>query len=68
MPTKRIFRNQREKVIAGVCAGIADYFDIDVAWVRLGFVLAIFAKGFGRPAILAYYRRAETHGIAHEST
>jgi len=51
MPAKRIYLNQREKVIGGVCAGIADYFDIDVAWVRLAFVLAIFAHGFG---ILAY--------------
>lgn len=51
MPAKRIYLNQREKVIGGVCAGIADYFDIDVAWVRLAFVLSIFAEGFG---ILAY--------------
>lgn len=51
MPSKRIYRNQREKVIGGVAAGIADYFDIDVAWVRLAFVLAVFAKGFG---LLAY--------------
>ena len=51
MPAKRIYRNQKDKVIGGVCAGIADYFDIDVAWVRLGFVLSIFADGVG---ILAY--------------
>ena len=51
MPAKRIYRNPRNKVIAGVCAGIADYFDIDVTWVRLGFVLAIFASGVG---LLAY--------------
>jgi phage shock protein C len=51
MPAKRIYRNQRNKVIGGVCAGIADYFDVDVAWVRLAFVLAVFAKGFG---LLAY--------------
>lgn len=51
MPAKRIYRNPKEKVIAGVCSGIAHYFDVDVAWVRLAFVLAIFASGFG---ILAY--------------
>ncbi len=51
MPAKRIYRNPREKVIAGVCSGIANYFDVDVAWVRLAFVLSIFASGFG---ILAY--------------
>jgi len=51
MPAKRIYLNQREKVIGGVCAGIADYFDIDVAWVRLAFVLSIFIHGFG---VIAY--------------
>jgi phage shock protein PspC (stress-responsive transcriptional regulator) len=51
MPAKRIYRNQRDKVVGGVCSGIGDYFDIDVAWVRLAFVLSVFASGFG---ILAY--------------
>jgi len=51
MPAKRIYRNTREKVIGGVCAGIADYFDVDVAWIRLAFVLSVFASGFG---LLAY--------------
>lgn len=51
MPAKRIYRNLSDKVVGGVCSGIADYFDIDVAWVRLAFVLSVFASGFG---ILAY--------------
>ena len=51
MPVKRIYRNQREKVIGGVCSGIAEYFDIDVAWVRLGFVLGAFLDGVG---VIAY--------------
>lgn len=51
MPAKRIYRNTREKVVGGVCSGIADYFDVDVAWIRLAFVLSVFASGFG---LLAY--------------
>lgn len=51
MPAKRIYRNTREKVVGGVCAGIAEYFDVDVAWIRLAFVLSVFASGFG---LLAY--------------
>jgi phage shock protein C len=51
MPAKRIYRNQREKVLGGVAAGIADYFDVDVAWVRLAFVLSVFVHGIG---LLAY--------------
>ena len=51
MSAKRIYRNQREKILGGVAAGIADYFDIDVAWVRLAFVLSIFVHGIG---LIAY--------------
>lgn len=41
----------RDKRIAGVCSGIADYFAIDPTLVRLGWVLLILAGGSG---ILAY--------------
>ena len=34
-------------MIAGVCAGIADYFDIDPTLVRLLFVLGFFVSGSG---------------------
>jgi phage shock protein PspC (stress-responsive transcriptional regulator) len=34
-------------MIAGVCAGIADYFDIDPTLVRLLFVLGFFVTGSG---------------------
>ena len=32
--------------VFGVCAGIADYFDIDALWVRIGFVAGTLL-GFG---------------------
>ncbi|HHX18772.1 MAG TPA: PspC domain-containing protein [Clostridium sp.] len=48
---KRITRSKRNKVIEGVCGGIAEYFDIDPSIVRLGFVISIF---FGGTGILAY--------------
>ncbi len=48
---KKLKRNQQEKMIAGVCAGLADYFDVDVTWVRIVFVLAVFA---GMSGVLAY--------------
>ncbi len=34
-------------MIAGVCGGIAEYFNIDPTLVRLAFVLLIFANGIG---------------------
>lgn len=33
--------NQRDKKVMGVCAGIADHFDIDVTLVRVAMVLAL---------------------------
>lgn len=50
-PVRRLRRSNEGKVIAGVAAGIADYFRIDVAIVRLLFVLGIFAGCF---SIIAY--------------
>jgi phage shock protein C len=36
--SKRLYRSNSKKMIAGVCGGLADYFDIDVSLVRLIFV------------------------------
>lgn len=44
---KRLYRSVDDRMIAGVCAGIADYFDIDPTLVRLLFVLGFFATGSG---------------------
>lgn len=35
---KKLFRSQTRKMLGGVCAGLGDYFDIDVTLVRLIFV------------------------------
>lgn len=42
---KNIYRNKRKKMIAGVAAGIADYFDIDPVIVRAAFIIATLAWG-----------------------
>ncbi|WP_285007989.1 PspC domain-containing protein [Pedobacter faecalis] len=49
---RRLFRNEHEKVIAGVSSGIAEYMEVDVTIIRLLFVLStIFLVGTG---ILVY--------------
>jgi phage shock protein PspC (stress-responsive transcriptional regulator) len=48
---KRIYRSNTEKVIGGVCGGLGEYFGIDPTWVRVLFVLSLFAEGVG---LLAY--------------
>ncbi len=35
---KKLFRSQTRKMLGGVCAGLGDYFDIDITLVRLIFV------------------------------
>ncbi len=37
-PGKKLYRSRTNRVIAGVCGGLADYFNIDVTIVRLIFV------------------------------
>jgi phage shock protein C len=50
--TKKL-RRSNNRMIAGVCAGIAEYFDVDVSLVRLGYVLiSILSAAF--PGILVY--------------
>ena len=44
---RRFFRNPDDKMLGGICSGIANYFDIDIVWVRLAFVLLIFAYSSG---------------------
>lgn len=43
----------RDKKLAGVAGGLADYFGIDPILVRIGFVVGAFATGVG-PFLLAY--------------
>jgi phage shock protein PspC (stress-responsive transcriptional regulator) len=45
--SRRLFRDPDDHLIAGVCAGIANYFDIDVVWIRLAFALIVLAGGAG---------------------
>ena len=48
---KKLYRVNEGKMLAGVCGGIAEYFNIDPTIIRLGWVLVSFMGGCG---ILAY--------------
>ena len=41
---KKLYRSVEDRMVGGVCAGIADFFDIDPTIVRLVFVLGFFAS------------------------
>jgi phage shock protein PspC (stress-responsive transcriptional regulator) len=51
MQTKRLTRSTNNRMIGGVCGGIAEYFNVDPTLVRLAFVLLAM---FGGPGILLY--------------
>ena len=44
---RKLERNPMNKVLGGVCSGLADYFNLDVALVRLLFVIALLFASFG---------------------
>ena len=47
---QRLYRNKEDYKIAGICSGMADYFDIDPVIIRLLFLLGLFLG----PGFLVY--------------
>ena len=45
MPHKKLYRSRENAMIGGVCAGLAEYFNIDPSLTRLATVLLIFPGG-----------------------
>ena len=48
---RRLTKSSTNKVISGVCGGLAEFFNIDVTLVRIGWILFTFLGGSG---IIAY--------------
>ena len=49
--SKRLYKSRDNRMLSGVCGGIAEYFDIDPTLVRLGWALFCALGGSG---ILVY--------------
>lgn len=68
--TKRLQRDTQNRVLGGVCSGLANYFDIDAALVRVLFVFALlaFSAGFWLYlilwAVMPAAKMTETQGFA----
>ena len=50
---KKLYRNKQHEKIAGVCAGLADYLNIDVTIIRLIWVFFALWVGSGVRAYIA---------------
>ena len=48
---KRLYKSQTNKMLCGVCGGVAEYLNVDPTIIRLLWAVLIFAFGTG---ILAY--------------
>jgi len=48
---KKLYRSKKDKMIAGVCGGIAEYFDVDPTLIRLLTVIFVLLGGAG---VVAY--------------
>jgi phage shock protein C len=49
--TKKLYRSRSDRMLAGVCGGLAEYFGVDPTIVRILFVLFALAGG---PGLILY--------------
>ena len=52
-PRKRLTRSNTDRMVAGVCGGVAEYFDVDPTMVRLAYVVTMCLTAF-IPGLVAY--------------
>lgn len=52
MPEKKLYRSQKDRIIAGVCGGIAEYFNISPWIVRVVWIIVVISS-FG-VGVVAY--------------
>src|SRR3984957_7275082 len=63
-PLRRAYHG---RMLAGVCAGIADYLAVDVTIIRVAFVVFTFLGGAGIPAYLACLLLIPEEGAAQST-
>ena len=55
---RRLYLDRINRKIAGVCAGLANYLDVDVTVVRIIFLISLLFGGFGFWAYLIIWAEA----------
>lgn len=46
MLSKKLYRSESDRKIAGICGGLAEYFNIDATIVRLIYIVLVFMSAF----------------------
>lgn len=67
MTQSQLVRSDTDRVIAGVCGGLADYLNVDAVFIRLAFALLLFASGVGLPIYLVLWIVMPLGNEAHQS-
>jgi phage shock protein C len=69
---KRLYRSEKNKVVAGIIGGLGEHFDIDPVLARLAWLLVLIATGIF-PGVIVYLvamlvvPRHPGHHTAHEN-
>ena len=53
LPMKRLYRSEKDRMVAGVCGGMAEYFEVDSTVVRAGWVIVTLLTAI-IPMLIAY--------------
>ena len=61
MQQARLLRSETDKMLGGVCGGLADYLNIDPVLVRLAFVVLFLASGLGLVVYLLLWALSLIH-------
>jgi phage shock protein C len=67
MPQNRLMRSTSDRILAGVCGGLASYLGIDTILVRLAFLLLIPASGLGPLIYLILWLLMPEEGAGDQS-
>lgn len=51
--TKKLYRSNTNKVFAGICGGLGEYFEVDPIVIRLFWMLTVILSGVF-PGLIAY--------------
>lgn len=68
MSEKTLHKSQTNRVLAGVCGGLGEYFDVDPTIVRVGFILLSFSGGLGLFLYIALLVVMPDSGSANTAT
>lgn len=51
---KKLYRSEENKIIFGILGGVGEFYKVDPALIRLGYIILLFATGIV-PLIIAYF-------------